>query len=616
MKPQKPLPYDSSFTSPEQYVSSLLDFVTTTNLFQHLCGGVHVVDFFTHEGGLFQHIVPPEWQSFLRMTSSMDLLDLLMREDLDNVSNQKDTRFPLPVPGSLIDYARQIRRHTLRRELAPHAKKLPVLPRQVAVGMKPKKAHEVTNFADYIDRLAGTVDELRNAESGQNGQNRHINNELEAMPRCTVTKITHLVDFGSGQNYLGRTLSSPPYNRHIVAVEGRESNIECAKDLDCLAGLSEREVAMRNKKVWQQYLDSQKPEDELTPKAKRRLEALTVKDANADLRPKRELKTIYKSEPGKGSIQYIAGRLDNGDLTEVIAKLRHEIDDKSKDRLGLMGVSIHSCGNLSHHGIRSLILNPEIKAVAIVGCCYNLATEKLGPPTYKLPFMRPSLQAINGRVVRESERRDPQGFPMSERLSTYNGIGIRLNITARMMACQAPYNWTESESAAFFTRHFYRAVLQKIFLDRGVIQHIYHGPEGGENAPDKSPFNMSTNPLIIGSVRKTCYSSFTAYVRGALAKLMNDKDYEKYSPVVKEKMSNLTNDEIMEYEAKHKGRKGELSAIWSLMAFSASVVESLMVTDRWLFLKEYDHLVKDCWVETVFDYHQSPRNLVIVGIKR
>ena len=52
------------------------------------------------------------------------------------------------------------------------------------------------------------------------------------------------------------------------------------------------------------------------------------------------------------------------------------------------------------------------------------------------------------------------------------------------------------------------------------------------------------------------------------------------------------------------------------MAFSAGVVESLIVVDRWLFLREHQELVKDCWVEAVFDYHQSPRNLVVVGIKR
>jgi hypothetical protein len=52
------------------------------------------------------------------------------------------------------------------------------------------------------------------------------------------------------------------------------------------------------------------------------------------------------------------------------------------------------------------------------------------------------------------------------------------------------------------------------------------------------------------------------------------------------------------------------------MAFSAGVVESLIVVDRWLYLKEHEDLVRDCWVEPVFDYKQSPRNLVVVGIKR
>jgi hypothetical protein len=51
------------------------------------------------------------------------------------------------------------------------------------------------------------------------------------------------------------------------------------------------------------------------------------------------------------------------------------------------------------------------------------------------------------------------------------------------------------------------------------------------------------------------------------------------------------------------------------MAFSAGVVESVIVVDRWLFLKEQKE-VKNCWVEAVFDYEQSPRNMVVVGIKR
>jgi hypothetical protein len=49
-----------------------------------------------------------------------------------------------------------------------------------------------------------------------------------------------------------------------------------------------------------------------------------------------------------------------------------------------------------------------------------------------------------------------------------------------------------------------------------------------------------------------------------------------------------------------------------LMAFSAGVVESMIVVDRWLYLREEGC---EAWVEAVFDYGLSPRNLVVVGVK-
>jgi hypothetical protein len=81
-------------------------------------------------------------------------------------------------------------------------------------------------------------------------------------------------------------------------------------------------------------------------------------------------------------------------------------------------------------------------------------------------------------------------------------------------------------------------------------------------------------------------------------------------------MGDITDEEIADYEARYSPRKREISVVWSLMAFSACVVESLIVVDRWLFLREQGELVRDAWVETVFDYRESPRNLVVVGIKR
>ncbi|ROV92702.1 hypothetical protein VSDG_06594 [Cytospora chrysosperma] len=599
MPPSKPLPISDEFGSTEEYVDSILNFAATTDIFQILCGGVHILDFFTNKPGLFQWILEPDWQKFLMDCEPMVLLDFLLRDDPDAPPSER--AWPDP-PESLRQYVKDIRRHSLIRSFAPVKPRLPIIPRQIAVGMNVKKVHEVVNFADYVDRLAADITQM------------------------TGTDMTHFVDFGSGQNYLGRTLASVPYSKNIVAVESKEGNQAGARELDVLAGIAATEKVVRNKKVYQGMLDNQKTAAELNEKAKRRAaEMPTAEQIKAtELRPRRELQAIYRPEEGKGFIKYVTGRLETGDLANVLNKIHDaDVPEEERKELSLMAISIHSCGNLSHFGIRSMIMNPSIKAVAIVGCCYNLLTEKLGPPTYKLPYMRPSLQAINGRVVRESQKYDPQGFPMSNRVSDYNDRGIRFNITARMMACQAPQNWTEVESDGFFTRHFYRAVLQKMFLDRGVISKVYHNKtgtgEGGEEDGGKdkdSPFNVSTNPVVMGSLGKSCFKSFHAYVRGAIKKLTTNRDFSQYSKVIEERMGGITDEEIEEYARTYGPRKRELSAVWTMMAFSATVVESLIVTDRWLFLKEHEDIVQDCWVESVFDYNQSPRNLVVVGIKK
>lgn len=275
-----------------------------------------------------------------------------------------------------------------------------------------------------------------------------------------------------------------------------------------------------------------------------------------------------------------------------------------------MVISLHSCGNLLHHGLRSLVLNDSVKAVAMVGCCYNLVTERLGPPTHKLPTLR----TRNPRLEETGSACDPHGFPMSERMASYkhaNGEGIRLNITARMMAVQAPLNWTSVDCEDFFTRHFFRALLQRIFLDRGIVKQPAT-PDDIVGGGSPRGWSGGGEPIIIGSLRKACYASFPAYVRGATKKLEDDMER---GILIKERMGGLTDDDILEYEQKYKHKRHELSLIWSLMAFSASLVESVIVVDRWLYLKEQKQ-IRDCWVQTVFDYAQSPRNLVVVGIKK
>lgn len=622
--PEKPLPYSDEFSNSDEYVDALLNFAGSNELLQTLCGGVHILDFFTSTPDLYSRILPQEWREFFGKYEIMDILDLLMREDLDSLDNDERWQNGTTPPTSLLDYIRSVRKHFLTRvpftsQCARNRAMKPTqkLTRSVAVGMNVKKVHEVGIFASYVDKLTSSISD------------------------ATGHPISHLVDFGSGQNYLGRALASPPYDRNIVAIESRGHNQDRAIKYDIMANLRQKEASvMRNKKAWRAGLEtpatdsvpSTPPSEstELTNQACEVGECATTQEPQAK---------VQLSAEGKGTIQYVEHWIEDGNLTNVMdqivdpAEAKRQIaatnpQPQTEDHPGFsetnlsmpatsqknaMVISLHSCGNLLHHGIRSLTLNPAVRAICLVGCCYNLLTERLTPATYKLPALRP---AAHPRVEKEAMRGDPHGFPMSARLcndhsakSAAEGTpGVKLNITARMMAVQAPQNWTAKDSSGFFLRHFYRALLQRVFLDKEIVP-----PPQTASTGSSSPLgHTSGTPIIIGSLRKACYESFPKYVRGALAKLYQCPERGE---LFKEKMAGVSDEELEQYERDFAPRKHDLSIVWSLMAFSAGVVESLIVVDRWLWLKEQEE-VGEAWVEPVFDYAISPRNMVLVGIKK
>jgi hypothetical protein len=224
-----------------------------------------------------------------------------------------------------------------------------------------------------------------------------------------------------------------------------------------------------------------------------------------------------------------------------------------------------------------------------------------------------------------------------------------------MMAVQAPGNWGIRDSEGFFKRHFYRALLQRMFLDFGFVGPPRGGAGVGEGRVSPAGHSSGGTPIVIGSLRKACYVDFVSYVRGALGKLMgsepakascsepeangeakpsgsesvpkvaaspndeatSDGDEEQEPPnIFAQKMGSLTDEEILRYEREYSSGKKALSVIWSLMAFSAGVIEAAIVVDRWLWLREQEDLVGESWVEAVFEYGVSPRNLVVVGVKK
>ncbi|EAW14816.1 uncharacterized protein ACLA_002270 [Aspergillus clavatus NRRL 1] len=649
----RPLPLSEEWTDPDIYADALLSFTTSSDLFLHVCGGVHILDFLTREPDLYDSLLPQEWRTFFDKHDIQDILDLLLREDIPPLLKQsrrhqgsgeqvRDAGVqwrgqPLP-PVDLLEYIHQIRRLSLGRDFTPRKPGKPFLPHHLAVGMNQKKYHEVAHFSGYVDALCNTVADERGEE------------------------ISHIVDFGSGQNYLGRTLASPPYNRHIIAIEREHQFISGAKGMDIHAKLAKKQKKIvygtaKRRRNRQDRDDSETPtpspisEPEIVDTVP---EIVSVEAAEGDeedgtvfsvldidIQPEEWGTSPYKNGPPKkfvstkkddvlqlkGAMDYIEHEIKDGYLEPIIKdvvasrsqKLQspegpmadggEETNNRSLEDPKVMVISLHSCGNLLHHGVRSLVLNPSVKAIAMIGCCYNLVTERLGPATYKIPILRTQ----HPRLTQDACAYDPHGFPMSKRLEAYehhSGAGVKLNITARSMSLQAPYNWGRQDSEDFFTRHFYRALLQRVFVDRGVVAKPVN-PTDLYGVETNGPETVG-NPLIVGSLRKAAFTSFPAYVFAAVAKLSRDThNGEK----VKARMAGITEEELKRYEAEYWPRKKHLSVTWSLMSFSSALVEALIVVDRWQFLREHDS-VKDCWVEPVFEYSESPRNLAVIGIKK
>ncbi|KAJ5112843.1 hypothetical protein N7532_000888 [Penicillium argentinense] len=506
--------------------------------------------------------------------------------------------------------------------------------------MNTKKLHEVEFFSQHVASLAKTVRERR-------GQ-----------------PVSHIVDFGSGQNYLGRTLASSPHHKHIIAIERKHQFISGAQGMDIHANLAER----KKKTVYVHNRNSSTNGDDCKPEAPSSSESQLATEPHrppTEISPAAEVSqkdqedvTMFKMlgeislEPDEllgsmtrknshrpkpepeidtgGKISYIEHEITDGLLEPIInhvvqpapgegggsnrrspeeTSVTVHADGRQSSNAQVMVVSLHSCGNLVHHGVRSLILNPSVVAVAMIGCCYNLMTERLGPATYKLPVLR----SLHPRLKETGNSYDPHGFPMSQRFETHDthGVrGLRLNITARMMAVQAPYNWGKEESEGFFTRHFFRALLQRIFVEQGVVPPPGIPKDLYSDDPDQSI--GATTALIIGSLRKSAFASFTTYARAAAAKLSRDP---QHGAKVEECIGRMTDEELDDYATSHLQARKNLSIVWSLMAFSAQVVEAIIVVDRWQFLREHKS-VKECWVEPVFDYALSPRNLAVMGIKK
>ncbi|KEQ61135.1 uncharacterized protein M437DRAFT_52556 [Aureobasidium melanogenum CBS 110374] len=214
---------------------------------------------------------------------------------------------------------------------------------------------------------------------------------------------------------------------------------------------------------------------------------------------------------------------------------------------------LHACGSLSEHMIRLSTTVSCITHLAVVGCCYN--------------------------HINPASTENPKGFPISSFMRTNE---LNLSTSALITGCQAPTNWIHNPDSIFARKHWYRAVLEKLLHDKKLVQ------EG--------------NQRPVWGIRNGDLKSFTAYTSRALSslKLKIGKD--------------VTEQEIAEYEERYKHRVAETAVLWTLSVLLCRVVESVIALDRLFYLQEAG--MEEVDVLPIFDYKESPRNLMIVASKK
>ncbi|KAK9447848.1 methyltransferase domain-containing protein [Limtongia smithiae] len=328
---------------------------------------------------------------------------------------------------------------------------------------------------------------------------------------CRRAETRYVVDLGSGKGYLSRTLAHE-YDCAVIAVDSVGSRTRGAERLDELYGARSGGPKLQNAKA--------------TP----------------------------------GSLIHLQKNIQSGNLSEIVEKSQLQ-----GEKIVLVG--LHTCGNLSHHALRSFAETKEIHAVAVVGCCYNLMTER-------------------------AVEHDDVGFPMSKR---FESLSLSLPTSSRMLACQAPATWTRETRENFFTRHFYRALLQRILKDRGII-------DLASGAGDR---------ISIGSLRKQWYADFETYCRGACHRAAQSCTRPESA---NDELFNVPKDVAVRYYKSFIQKRRRLCVLWTLMACTvAPLTEAIIHLDRYYFLKEQG--AREIQVSVVFDQQISARNLLVTGIR-
>jgi hypothetical protein len=263
------------------------------------------------------------------------------------------------------------------------------------------------------------------------------------------------------------------------------------------------------------------------------------------------MKKIQKSFKNNHNLTFINSHIDSGqEISQILNQPENRLYFENEPKWILCG--LHTCGDLSSNMIRQFI-HSDARVLVNVGCCYNLLS---------------------------NSSKDLVGFPMSKFLSDKK---YKLDYTKLQAACQAPCRWERDyENTLFnFKKNSWRALLQVILVKEKLLSGV--------------------DPDFI-KLGKLCKSAFK-------------KDFNNYVQYACLKLNiKISNHIVEKYEKEYESEMNKVAVLWTLRALMGQVVESLIIADRVLALKESGQC-ENIKLLSLCDSIISPRNIVIIAEK-
>ncbi|XP_057690434.1 methyltransferase-like protein 25B [Corythoichthys intestinalis] len=368
---------------------------------------------------------------------------------------------------------------------------------------------------------------------------------------CEQTKCNQIVDVGSGQGHLTRYLSFG-LGLSVTAIEADPALVAMANRFD-----GELLWALEKERQKRQKFSCEAPSSEGCPR-----------HVTGWVDPKASWEVF---------IQQLGADQANGDdpltpcntTSRCPEHLRLEATAPNPDaRRDLVLTGLHACGDLSPTLLRHFIKCPHICAITSVACCYMKLTTKEQPAP-------PGVIGPPG-----SPQSDPQslswdfGYPMSEHV---RGLpGHQLSYKAREAACHATEDYMARlrEESTLLRTHCYRAALEVFITD---------------TKPDLRRAGIQT-------VKKAHLLTFNEYARLGLARV----GLPTSLPLDARRSEAML------------AQQGRVVVFFSLALMLAPVVETLVLLDRVMYLRENGVRGQ---LFPLFDPNFSPRNFVLVAQK-